>query len=76
MEHPMQFEFVDPPEPYTVRDGLLADRVVKVCPVCDRCWEVQYVGRGGTPFTDYYLNFPKYGKKRVPCTECVSKSKK
>jgi len=48
-----------------------ADRLVKICPICELAWERVKVGsQGETDRTLYYKNMPKYGKKMQNCIRC------
>jgi len=48
-----------------------ADRLVKICPICELAWERVKVGsQAEANRTLYYKNMPKYGKKMQNCTRC------
>ena len=48
-----------------------ADRLVKICPICELAWERVKVGsQAEANRTLYYKNMPKYGKKIQNCTRC------
>jgi len=48
-----------------------ADRLVKICPICELAWERVKVGsQAESDRTLYYKNMPKYGKKMQNCTRC------
>ena len=66
-----------------VYDSRLADKHIKHCKKCNRCWEVQigfnnknkYGRRDIEDFIAYYVNFPTYGKKKQQCHQCKKESK-
>ena len=48
-----------------------ADRLVKICPICELAWERVKVGsQAESDRTLYYKNMPKYGKKIQNCIRC------
>ena len=47
-----------------VHDARTADRVVRFCPQCKKCYET--VNKN----CYYYTDFPTYGKKKVACKRC------
>jgi len=52
-------------------DGKLADKTVKFCPGCRRCYDTRYykdVGNAGKVI--YYDDFPSYGKEKRTCKGC------
>ena len=59
------------------RDSVLADENIKYCKKCNRCWEISYIaGKNDKHKQDkdcyikYYVDFPKYGKKKTICKWC------
>ena len=49
-----------------------ADKVVKYCTQCKRCWEYEQTWAGRTiKRIIYYENFVTYGKKRKTCRYCI-----
>ena len=52
-------------------DGKLADKTVKFCPRCHRCYDTRYYKDvGNTGKVIYYDDFPSYGKERRTCKRC------
>ena len=52
-------------------DGRTADKAIRLCPVCDTCYDTKYY----KDFADmgkvtYYKDFPKFGKQRKVCPKC------
>ena len=47
-----------------VHDARTADRTVKFCPKCKKCYEI--INKN----CHYYTDFPSYGKARVVCRAC------
>ena len=52
-------------------DGRTADKAIRLCPVCDTCYDTKYY----KDFADmdkviYYKDFPKYGKQKTICPKC------
>ncbi len=50
------------------RPGISADKDVRYCSECKRCWEGKY--RPNRVGVKYYKDFPSYGKSRVICENC------
>tara|TARA_Y100001973_G_C5116650_1_gene290501 strand:+ start:337 stop:708 length:372 start_codon:yes stop_codon:yes gene_type:complete len=55
---------------YKYRNKETSNFKVKFCDWCQRAHEEIYQDKSGM-ITNYYLDFPSYGLKRVPCKECV-----
>ena len=52
-------------------DARLADHRVKHCLVCSICWEApNSKKRREVMRTNYYENFPSYGKPKETCPKC------
>ena len=52
-------------------DGRTTDKAIRLCPVCDTCYDTKYY----KDFADmgkvtYYKDFPKFGKQRKVCPKC------
>ena len=46
-----------------------ADKIIRICPKCDRVYEIYCVGH--KKYNQYnYKDFPKYGKEKEKCAEC------
>ena len=56
-------------------DAKAADKSIKVCTECKRCWQLVFSGWGKkrVPTTNYYYDFPSYGKEKKICEECEEK---
>ena len=62
-------------------DAKLADKTIKLCPKCKKCWQLITTGwmshtrlrntRG--ILSNYYYDFPAYGKEKKLCKECKEK---
>ncbi len=53
-------------------DGKVTDRTIKVCPVCDTCYDTKYYkDHADLDLVTYYQDFPTYGKERVACPKCL-----
>tara|TARA_R100001443_G_scaffold85527_1_gene92232 strand:- start:41 stop:421 length:381 start_codon:yes stop_codon:yes gene_type:complete len=48
---------------------VISDKVLKLCPNCDRIYETLTVA--DKKYNQYYLDFPKYGKKKKTCLFCL-----
>ena len=53
-------------------DGRTTDKAIRLCPVCDTCYDTKYY----KDFADmgkvtYYKDFPKYGKEKKICPKCT-----
>tara|TARA_R100000664_G_scaffold2996_1_gene7058 strand:- start:34044 stop:34241 length:198 start_codon:yes stop_codon:yes gene_type:complete len=53
-------------------DAKTADKRIKYCPGCKKCWESIYYGSKQNIY--HYLDFPTYGKAREICKVCVEKN--
>jgi len=51
-----------------VNDARVADRRIKYCKDCKRCWEISYYGNKESIY--HYLDFPSYGKNKITCKIC------
>ena len=52
-------------------DGKLADKTIKYCPECRRCYDTRYYKDvGNTDHIIYYHDFPSFGKEKRICKEC------
>jgi|TARA_R110000796_G_scaffold54893_5_gene128199 hypothetical protein len=57
-------------------DALKADKDIKHCFRCNRCWEIDMTttrnqkGRRENSIFSYYENFPSYGKQKKICKDC------
>jgi|14_taG_2_1085336.scaffolds.fasta_scaffold10611_6 hypothetical protein len=58
-------------------DAKLADKKIKFCNTCNRCWEIDkeatktsYNRKLGRIIYSYYEDFPKYGKQTQECSQC------
>ena len=52
-------------------DGKLADKTIKYCPECRRCYDTRYYKDvGNTDNIIYYHDFPSFGKEKRVCKEC------
>ena len=52
-------------------DARLADQRVKHCLVCSVCWEAPNSKKKRQVMrTNYYENFPSYGKQKETCPKC------
>ena len=65
-----------------IYDSQLADKQIKHCKKCNRCWELSAtfrVKKNGKrnieDFISYYVNFPTYGKKKQQCHQCKKENK-
>ena len=52
-------------------DGRTADKAIRLCPVCNTCYDTKYY----KDFADmgkvtYYKDFPKLGKQKKVCPKC------
>ena len=64
-------------------ESQLADKHIKHCTQCNRCWELSSTfrinqkngKRNMSDFISYYVNFPTYGKKKQQCHQCKKESK-
>lgn len=48
-------------------DARYADYKIKHCTKCNLCWQEP---AGNNSKTEYYENFPSYGKEKVICKRC------
>ena len=52
-------------------DGRTADKAIRLCPVCNTCYDTKYYkDYADMGKVTYYEDFPKYGKEKVVCPEC------
>ena len=53
-------------------DGKIADRTIKYCFKCKRCWQLVLSGwrEAKNIMPSYYYDFPSYGKEKKLCKEC------
>ena len=58
-------------------DSVLADKNISYCKKCNRCWELSYIAAKNDKhkqskeyYTKYYVDFPRYGKKKKTCKWC------
>ena len=59
------------PADQTTLDGRTADKAIRLCPVCDTCYDTKYYkDYDDMDKVTYYKDFPKYGKKRSVCPKC------
>ena len=73
----------DPPKKenersYKVNDARLADKHVKYCKKCDKCWEIDWQTSrnqrrtiGKQMLISHYSDFPTYGKIKETCYYCL-----
>tara|TARA_R100000995_G_scaffold75479_1_gene44842 strand:+ start:498 stop:710 length:213 start_codon:yes stop_codon:yes gene_type:complete len=55
-------------------DGELADKTIKHCVVCNRCYDTRYYKDVVDPTeVIYYDDFPKFGKEKQTCKNCKEK---
>lgn len=52
-------------------DGKKADKSIKYCEDCNRCWET--IKLGGSNNVLHYEDFPTYKRKRKKCFICSKK---
>ena len=54
------------------RDSMAADRNIKYCKICSKCWEITSEDnyRKRDRKIVYYNNFPSYGKTKEACDSC------
>lgn len=54
------------------RDSKAADRNIKYCKNCNKCWEITLINnfRKKERKISYYDNFPSYGKIKETCDAC------
>ena len=50
--------------------SLNADRDIKICKHCKKVYEVYALGSRRGYTTNYYTDFPTYGKGKCECPEC------
>ena len=54
---------------YNKNSERTADKIIRVCPDCDRVYEIYCVGH--KKYDQFnYKDFPKYGKEKEKCAEC------
>ena len=51
-----------------IQDARKADKNIKYCIECKRCWEAIYYGNKQNIY--HYLSFPSYGKQKQICKHC------
>jgi hypothetical protein len=58
-------------------DAKFADKSIKLCPECKRCWQLILSGWKGSMgiLPNYYYDFPSYGKEKKICKQCEEKTK-
>tara|TARA_B100001939_G_scaffold343153_1_gene355417 strand:- start:959 stop:1204 length:246 start_codon:yes stop_codon:yes gene_type:complete len=54
--------------PYKDQDSVRADKFIKHCQSCNKCWEYNRKHYGGQ--IHVYENFPTYGKEKEMCPIC------
>ncbi len=52
-------------------DSKMADRNIKYCTKCKRCWEHKY--HSTKSYVEIYQDFVSYGKERKDCEQCKVK---
>ena len=61
---------IEPSEQATL-DGRTTDKAIRLCPVCNLCYDTKYYkDYADMGKVTYYEDFPKYGKEKVVCPEC------
>ena len=55
-------------------DAKRADKYIKYCPKCKRCYEQMFRHTWQQLTIVYLENFPSYGKEKLICDDCVKKS--
>ena len=61
---------IEPADQATL-DGRTADKTIRLCPVCNTCYDTKYYkDRADIGKVTYYEDFPKYGKKKAVCPKC------
>ena len=73
------FEIALPDYKKCNNDAKRADKKIKFCSKCNRCWEQDKATmrnlkqkKKGDLLVKHYKSFPSYGKKREECEECKS----
>ena len=58
---------------YKRGDSKAADRNIKYCKSCNKCWEIQLMNnfRKKERKIVYYEDFPNYGKIKQLCDDCT-----
>jgi hypothetical protein len=52
-------------------DATAADRNIKYCQDCNKCWEIDHGTKiQGVTIVRYYVDFPTRGKEREICIYC------
>ena len=51
-----------------IQDARKADKNIKYCKECRRCWEPIYYGNKQSIY--HYVDFPLYGKQKQICKHC------
>jgi len=51
-------------------DAKSADKKVKYCPDCNRCWILNEFSLPNKHEPEYYVDFPTYGKQVKACPRC------
>jgi len=57
-----------PPWGEKAQDARKADRNIKYCIKCKKCWESIYYGSKQNTY--HYFDFPTYGKQKELCNYC------
>ena len=66
----------DEPKHNSFFDAKRADKTIKLCTKCDKCWEIDiasttsYMKRVKKIYYVYYKDFPSYGKPVEVCPKC------
>lgn len=62
---------IEPAEQSTL-DGRTTDKAIRLCPVCNTCYDTKYYkDHADMDKITYYQDFPKYGKERRTCPRCA-----
>ena len=58
--------------PFKDKDSVRADKFIKHCKSCNKCWEHNRRDYGGAVLI--YENFPTYGKEKEVCPICSNQA--
>ena len=60
------------PSDQTTLDGRTTDKAIRLCPVCNLCYDTKYYkDYADMGKVTYYKDFPKYGKEKKICPKCT-----